>query len=99
MLYPLEFGYGYMYAREDYEKLVSIATDKFRYFFEFQITDTEKDFFVGFGKLRNSRVTIFFKEDAGKAAYYHYLCHAGSMEKHFIGTIHMAIIWNFQKKG
>lgn len=63
---PWDLDMDICMPREEYEKLVSIAADEFQYPFEFQTTDTEKNFFVGFGKLRNSKGTMFFKGDAGK---------------------------------
>lgn len=63
---PWDLDMDVCMPRTDYDKLIYIAADEFRDPFELQTTDAEHDFFVGFGKLRNSKGTMFFKGDAGK---------------------------------
>lgn len=64
---PWDLDMDICMPRADYDRLASIAADEFQDPFEFQTTDVSHEVFVGFGKLRNNKGTMFFKGDAGKA--------------------------------
>lgn len=68
---PWDDDMDFRMPREDYEKLVKISKDEFKKPFFFQAWQTEKGYFLNFGKLHYENTTMITELDLSAGPKYH----------------------------